>query len=85
MSWRTVVIAENAKLDYQVGYLVVRGINEHKSCKGYKDAHHLDDLRLFPEYEETEGQRHHYAQLAEGRGEGGAVCGHAALHEDQTQ
>lgn len=25
MSWRTVVITENAKLDYQMGYLVVRG------------------------------------------------------------
>lgn len=25
MSWRTVVISQNAKLDYQIGYLVVRG------------------------------------------------------------
>ena len=25
MSWRTVVISNNAKLDYQIGYLVVRG------------------------------------------------------------
>ena len=25
MSWRTIVISNNAKLDYQVGYLVVRG------------------------------------------------------------
>ena len=25
MSWRTVVISQNAKLDYQLGYLVVRG------------------------------------------------------------
>ncbi len=25
MSWRTVVISSNAKLDYQIGYLVVRG------------------------------------------------------------
>lgn len=25
MSWRTVVISKNAKLDYQIGYLVVRG------------------------------------------------------------
>lgn len=25
MSWRTIVIASNAKLDYQLGYLVVRG------------------------------------------------------------
>lgn len=24
MSWRTVVISSNAKLDYQMGYLVVR-------------------------------------------------------------
>lgn len=24
MSWRTVVISKNAKLDYQLGYLVVR-------------------------------------------------------------
>lgn len=25
MSWRTVVISQNAKLDYQIGFLVVRG------------------------------------------------------------
>ena len=25
MSWRTVVISHTAKLDYQIGYLVVRG------------------------------------------------------------
>ena len=25
MSWRTVVISNVAKLDYQIGYLVVRG------------------------------------------------------------
>lgn len=25
MSWRTIVISENAKLDYQIGFLVVRG------------------------------------------------------------
>ena len=25
MSWRTVIISQNAKLDYQIGYLVVRG------------------------------------------------------------
>ena len=25
MSWRTIVISSNAKLDYQIGYLVVRG------------------------------------------------------------
>ena len=37
MSWRTVVIAENAKLDYQVGYLVVRGINETKKI-------HIDEI-----------------------------------------
>ena len=24
MSWRTVVISRNAKLDYQIGYLVIR-------------------------------------------------------------
>ena len=28
MSWRTVVISNNAKLDYQVGYLVVRETEE---------------------------------------------------------
>lgn len=30
MSWRTVVISKNAKLDYQIGYLVVRGQDTHK-------------------------------------------------------
>lgn len=30
MSWRTVVITQNAKLDYQIGYLVVRGQDTHK-------------------------------------------------------
>lgn len=30
MSWRTVVITRNAKLDYQMGYLVVRGQDTHK-------------------------------------------------------
>lgn len=30
MSWRTVVITQNAKLDYQLGYLVVRGQDTHK-------------------------------------------------------
>lgn len=30
MSWRTVVISKNAKLDYQMGYLVVRGESTHK-------------------------------------------------------
>lgn len=30
MSWRTVVISQNAKLDYQIGYLVVRGQDTHK-------------------------------------------------------
>ncbi|MBS5483672.1 MAG: type II CRISPR-associated endonuclease Cas1 [Eubacterium sp.] len=30
MSWRTVVISNNAKLDYQIGYLVVRGENTTK-------------------------------------------------------
>ncbi len=30
MSWRTVVISNSAKLDYQMGYLVVRGIDTTK-------------------------------------------------------
>lgn len=30
MSWRTVVISQNAKLDYQIGYLVVRGQDTRK-------------------------------------------------------
>ena len=30
MSWRTVVISNNAKLDYQIGYLVVRGTETTK-------------------------------------------------------
>ena len=30
MSWRTVVISQNAKLDYQIGYLVVRGKETRK-------------------------------------------------------
>lgn len=30
MSWRTVVISKNAKLDYQIGYLVVRGQDTRK-------------------------------------------------------
>lgn len=30
MSWRTVVISKNAKLDYQIGYLVVRGQDTKK-------------------------------------------------------
>lgn len=30
MSWRTVVITQNAKLDYQIGYLVVRGQDTRK-------------------------------------------------------
>ena len=25
MSWRTVIVSKNSKLDYQLGYLVVRG------------------------------------------------------------
>lgn len=37
MSWRTVVISRNAKLDYQVGYLVVRGQDTHKI--------HLNEIR----------------------------------------
>lgn len=38
MSWRTVVISHNAKLDYQVGYLVVRGQDTHKI--------HLNEIRM---------------------------------------
>lgn len=30
MSWRTVVVAQNAKLDYQLGYLVIRGQDTHR-------------------------------------------------------
>lgn len=30
MSWRTIVISRNAKLDYQIGYLVVRGQDTKK-------------------------------------------------------
>jgi CRISPR-associated endonuclease Cas1 subtype II len=30
MSWRTVIISQNAKLDYQMGYLVVRGRDTRK-------------------------------------------------------
>ena len=30
MSWRTVVISSNAKLDYQMGYMVVRRIDTVK-------------------------------------------------------
>lgn len=30
MSWRTIVISKNAKLDYQIGYLVVRGQDTKK-------------------------------------------------------
>ena len=30
MSWRTIVISSNAKLDYQMGYLVVRGQETRK-------------------------------------------------------
>lgn len=37
MSWRTVVISRNAKLDYQIGYLVVRGQDTHKI--------HLNEIR----------------------------------------
>ena len=31
MSWRTVVISSNAKLDYQLGYMVVRKPANKKS------------------------------------------------------
>lgn len=37
MSWRTVVISNNAKLDYQLGYLVVRGQETKKI--------HLNEIR----------------------------------------
>lgn len=37
MSWRTVVISQNAKIDYQIGYLVVRGQDTHKI--------HLNEIR----------------------------------------
>lgn len=37
MSWRTVVISRNAKLDYQIGYLVVRGQETKKI--------HLNEIR----------------------------------------
>ena len=38
MSWRTVVISQNAKLDYQIGYLVVRGRETTKI--------HLDEIGI---------------------------------------
>ena len=38
MSWRTVVITENAKLDYQMGYLVVRGKETKKL--------HINEIRI---------------------------------------
>ena len=38
MSWRTVVISQNAKLDYQIGYLVVRGADTKKI--------HLDEIGI---------------------------------------
>jgi len=37
MSWHTVVISNNAKLDYQVGYLVVRETEETKKI-------HIDEI-----------------------------------------
>ena len=30
MSWRTIVVSKNAKLDYQMGYMVVRGAETTK-------------------------------------------------------
>ena len=30
MSWRTVVISQSAKLDYQLGHMVIRQENVHK-------------------------------------------------------
>lgn len=38
MSWRTIVISQNAKLDYQIGYLVVRGAETKKI--------HLDEIGI---------------------------------------
>ena len=38
MSWRTVVISQNSKLDYQIGYLVVRGRETQKI--------HLDEIGI---------------------------------------
>ena len=38
MSWRTVVISQTSKLDYQIGYLVVRGHETHKI--------HLDEIGI---------------------------------------
>ncbi len=38
MSWRTVVISQNAKLDYQIGYLVVRGAETVKI--------HIDEIGI---------------------------------------
>ena len=38
MSWRTIVISQNAKLDYQIGYLVVRG---RETCKI-----HIDEIGI---------------------------------------
>lgn len=38
MSWRTIVISQNAKLDYQIGYLVVRGRETVKI--------HLDEIGI---------------------------------------
>ena len=38
MSWRTVVISQNAKLDYQTAYLVVRGTDTVKI--------HLDEIAI---------------------------------------
>lgn len=38
MSWRTIVISQNAKLDYQIGYLVVRGRETKKI--------HIDEIGI---------------------------------------
>ena len=38
MSWRSVVISQNAKLDYQIGYLVVRGAETVKI--------HIDEIGI---------------------------------------
>ena len=38
MSWRTIVVTEGAKLDYQMGYLVVRGTETKKL--------HIDEIQM---------------------------------------
>ena len=55
MSWRTVVISQNAKLDYQLGYLVVRGQDTHNSVKieentGTLFSRLIDYMKLISSY-----------------------------------